>query len=1324
VPALGGGYGARERVVLPRVRPRPGPVGVLAPAKPSLSLRSSPFGQPQPFHQALQQAHERVQHAQAALPKQPMPHLPYVANPTPAQARAALTVALHSQRQALGPNPGAARIRQYRQELANDPRQRQYLATVEHFARALAAHEAPPSGIQPRAERAPAPSGLGSLPLIGTASNYLGQRAAEDIPAIVSVGSAIGKLATGNVAGEPSPSRSVLSNALIDLAQLPAGVISSVVQTGAAGVDAAKGNTAPGEAILKGLAQTVEHPIAALRTRPVSTLLTLAGGEEAAGRLAGAVARTGRLGKTAARLASTERAPLGLYNDMAVKRYWNPAIDRKALQVLADKARASPVLLEARRQLDPNQATGVRLQRAIQGGLTRPGEVDISVAGGEQMRRSLKADALRQVAQARPKHGADAVPLIVERVIRRADTVEADLRKEAVRLQAAQRTHGLTGAELAGNKANLQIVEGLLGDRRFLEDPAPAFAAAQHFIDSTAPLTRSLQRVGHFSPHQVQRAPLFPYAQAHLGARYFTEADHAAAESQAAAVEHEAQARLAQLEPGTPEHAHAMQEVLAARGHRFEVSGRGAPELQAAHEQTVAEHQQAARDLAEAQGRVRQVENARSRLVGAYGRARPSQDARAAQGSGSALDAADARLRGAREALQAAKAREVQTRQAVEPQPPIRAGLRTAEGKYLPTEAIVEHMRANGVEPPGFLTHEAQLGNRQFFRSTTRRPGVASRARTGSSFAKGAYRRDYKALAAQASDLANVYAAHHATDARLGRFGIGRYASLEDAVREAENFSHTPEGERIVNGLGPLVPAPIGPERVRAAGRVAPGAAEAARARFGVEQHKPVEEASQLQGKWTLLPQTVVDRLKEHDALLNPGRGKRLAQKVTNQWRQTALFTSPRWLLGSPQEHGIRLAIGGAAPKFLHGRSGRFGTRVANAYDEIALERGLDAEAARLAHAELVKGTLYGAAEALQLHRAADQFQSSPVLGPALDQTERAKGSAAGNVVLAPWRAWHRFVANGMVHLERESRRAALGKIALQEIHRFNGRWTNVNKLTDEQVKAYARGTLTPKDTAYLVRQVDEMMGAYGHLTPTVRNAVQTWSPFGLWLLTSYRYLRRLPLDHPTKTAVLAVLHNAVASNERQGSEPAYLKGGIHVNLPLGLGGATLTPTYYSPAGVSIEPIKTAAAMVAPLETETVGAGLGLDTFTGKTLTAPHGVKGEASEGQRPGIILQDLLGGLVPGYRQATQLREMDGTPYSTSTLLSPTVKPGTRRDLPHTLLKLLSPERLTYDPGAGRAVAPLTPEDQQALRESAGTSAFDQAEVARIVRESEGRR
>lgn len=1343
MPASGRGANLVPRTPLRKPLP-PNPTIPAVTPTPKVNLSSSLSSQP--FKPAQQAAQKRVVQAQRALPKEPTPDIPRIASPTPSQTSAALMIAKEHQR-ASG-KPAAT----YWQELRNDPRQQDYLQTVEHYAHAGAAHanelagriiagggHGPESALTPRgmavsrgeaeqigarafhvvhAQASPARISRSALSdgliVPGFVRNYLGEHIATVAPELGKVVSAVGTLAKGDI-GSTGPNHSIIHNALIDLSQLPANTISSLVQTGKAGVEALAGKPSALSTIAKGLEQTVEHPLKALHERPISTALTFAGGEEAAGRAAGALARTGALGDAVRAAASTERAPLALYNDMGVKREYNPDVVRKAAQVGVDRLRASGLVPESRRQINPDQATGVRLQKAIKGGLTRPGEVDVNVAGAEQMRRQLRGEMTHAVRSARPKHGEDAVPLIVERVIRRPDTVEADLQSEAARLRTSQQ--GLTGAELEQNLDTLGRVEALQGDKRFLADPAPAFAAAQSYIASTKPLADALQRVGHLGPEAASRAPLFPYAIAHMGARYFSVADHQAAEVAARTAERRA-VQLADSAPeGSPERDAALNEVREARATRWATSGRGRPEAIAAHEQAIDAHSAARSAVSQAQDDLRRAEGARSRLVGSQRTRRAAEGARAStRDEQDQMAALNARVRGRAEALAAARRRLGQARDVAQGSrlPQIKAGLRTGSGEFLPSRTILEHMQANGVKEPGYLSHESGLATNRgaFFKSTTRRPG-APKTRTGDSFVKGTYDRSHDALVAQASKLANDYVAHHATDARLSRFGIGRFADERAAAAEAENFSHTAEGERITNSLGPLVPTPIGRERVRATGLTHPGDIEETRDQFGITPHKDVDgDQTALAGKYTLLPQSVVDRLKEHEALLSPSAGGKLAQMITNRYRQTALFTSPRWLLGNPQEHGIRLAIAGAAPKFLGGRSGRFGGRVEGALNEIGLEHGLDAEAARLARAQLIKGTHYGAAQDAQIYRASDQFQSSPLLGPSMHGSETAQASRVGRAVLKPWHAWHEVVSRGMTNLERESRRAALGRVAIRDVQRFNGKWRNVMSMTDEQVKDYARGALKPADTAFLVKQVDEMMGAYGHLTPTVRHAVQSWSPFGLWWLTSMRYLRRLPLDHPTKTAIFAALHNAVASTEPKGVEgqtPGYLVGGIHVNLPLGLGGATLQPTYYSPAGVAIEPLRTAASLIAPLQTEVAGAGLGLNTFTGKPLSAAKSTakENEASEGQRPEIIASKLLANLVPGVRQAEQLEEKGGTPYDTSNVVNPTVKPGTERDFAHALLKVLSPARFTYDKGAGRATSTHSPASAERAAERAASTA-----------------
>jgi len=55
-----------------------------------------------------------------------------------------------------------------------------------------------------------------------------------------------------------------------------------------------------------------------------------------------------------------------------------------------------------------------------------------------------------------------------------------------------------------------------------------------------------------------------------------------------------------------------------------------------------------------------------------------------------------------------ARSREAELREGVAAQPPVEPGLRTAEGKHLPDEAIEAHMRANGVDPNHvvFVSHQ------------------------------------------------------------------------------------------------------------------------------------------------------------------------------------------------------------------------------------------------------------------------------------------------------------------------------------------------------------------------------------------------------------------------------------------------------------------------------------------------------------------------------------------------------------------------------------------------------------------------------------------
>jgi hypothetical protein len=1352
VPAIGSNnYAAR-----PPREPSAPPVPQGAPLRGGLAPAPHPFFRAlssQPFAPAQRQAQQRVERTQRQLPKQPTPNIPRLPNPTRQQAEAALHLARNAQRLAVGANPTGERIRSYQSELLSDPRQRDYVSTLQHYASALAAHEGHPVGAAAHAvaNARPEAPGMG-LPLIGTvvpghfleqlATSEVGQHLLKSYGELAKPASAIARLAKGEVGYEPSPHGNLLLNALVDAGQLPAGVISSLAETGRGAVEAGTtGNTDRLAGIGKGILHSIEHPVETLKTRPVSTALMFAGGEEAAGRLAGAALRKGALGAKGAEFASTSRPDLQFYNGMGLARKWNPDIVRKGVQALSDKA-----LTKAPgdyRQLDPNQATGARLARHVKGGLVKPGEVDYSVDSGEQYRKALKSQAVKAVEDARPVKaaGGDVAAAVAtdaaQRVARNPETLVPDLELRRSQLQEAQAgrytTTGLKmqlaepkpleGKALADNQASIgRLTAAVAAAKAGKLDTHAPFHAGETFGSQMRPLTQGLQQVGALDPAQ-ERAALFPYAQTHMEARPFTVEDHVAAEKIAKGREQAAVAHAESLPLG-PEKLQAGRRAEALREVRREVAGRGHPEDMVAHEGILQEHAEARKAVTVAQEGVRQAEAARSRLVGAYGRARPAHDQGAKLGTapldstaGGRMAAAEAKVTGAREALRVANERHVDARTAAAASKPPKTmpGLRYPDGRYLSSEDIRAHMARNGVAPPHYVSHEPRIAGRgSFFKRTTTRPAIYSQRRAGVSFAQGTHEGGYGALLGTVAKAANDLAGHTATDARLSQFGIGSkgYGSLEDAASAKEGLEHNADGtpNPVVQALGPLEAHPIGPERVRAKGRVNPGDAEALRRQLGAEPRGAAQAGTHAGAKYVLLPKMVVDRLKEHDALLGPSEGTKLYQKVTNQWRQTGLFTSPRWLLGDPQEHGIRLAIARASPRFMGGVSGKMGKRLGEAWDGIGASNDPLALQANLVKNQLIRGTIFGSAQELEMRRTSDQFANSPIAGPALHQIEEGKRSLPGKVVLGPWHAWKAGVGKGMRALEHQSREAAVGRQLIPglrehaaEMGVFLHKWESANKLMDNVVNSYARGQLSPPKAAANVRAVDDMMGAYGHLTPTVRKAVQTWSPFGLWWLTSMRFLRKMPLDHPTQTAVYAALHNALAPGEANGSKPGYLVGGIHLNLPGGIGGVTINPTRYSPMGAGQEPFKTMGDMVAPLQTETLGTLAGVDMFGGKELSAAHGKK--VPEAERPEILLNKLLEGLVPGYRQAQIVRQGGGKPYGNSTLWNPKTKEGSAKTVPQLLYKLLSPESSVFDPAAkgttttGRAADPF----QQSRREAA---------------------
>lgn len=1076
------------------------------------------------------------------------------------------------------------------------------------------------------------------------------------------------------------------------------GTVPGLVATGKALVDAAEGHPQGLEAIGKGILQVLKHPVASFEKEPVPVGLMLAGGEGAAGRLAGAAMRSGALGDRAAEIASMDRAPLHIYgastggsadqisagmHDVAIPRKYSPDVIRKAGQVAAEDFR--------KRVLghDPNVATPEQANRYLYGGslisqhlfkraqgFFKPGLVDEQASKGEMLRRMYTKAAAHTMQQIKPKVGAEAVPLAVEGILRRPETVQADLQKELARLRDT--SEGLTGKEMKANRANQKQIEGLLADHKFLADPHPAFEAARQYTSWSGPLEERLVQLGHLEPDQLN-AKLVPFALSHMGpdVRYN--------ESPGA---HPLVASVKSAERQVKAASKAVERAISAREdantlHPKVPNGHPVALAREALRRAEREHSYAEGRSTDLHGGARNTRSPRmlnpvelnGHVPAAQAEYRAAKAARL-QERQAAVDEARSRLTDARGA-HATLAQDLQGLKHagfVKPNGDMWARLERAGQPLRPDTIRTLVAHELGDRGVGFLTHKQDQTYGKLLESYAgKRPGTETRSRTGVSFQHGVYDRSYAALARQAYRHANAIAGHENRDEMLRRFGIGRFHTTQDAERAADNFAHTPEGERINTSLGKLTPQLIGPDRVIAQRNIQTRALGPILRDFGLAEHKAVTETADAP-KYTLVPDAVAKRIGEHDRLNQASDGKRLLQWFTNKWRSAALFTSPRWVLGNPQEHSIRLAMANVHPAaiFGAGHAVKLGKDIIDHWHSVMADQSrTEAEryAARAHVGAYAAGTHYGSIAVNAVRRGAED-------APAADFAQALSETGPVSKIVGAWDKWKGAIGQGMATVERNSKAAAVGKAALNETHKFTADWRALIGRQDTAVRKFAEGKLSPNEASKLGNDVMDMMGNWSQLTPAVRNAVQTWSPFGLWWLTSMKFVfRTLPRDHPMKTAALAAMEVGAKTASKEAATPSYLQGGVKVHLPI-LGDVTLTPEYYSPFGVAVDPGVTAAGQVLPQLTDPYLTMRGVDPVTNEALKTAN--KEPLDPGHLTAQALYSLLEGLVPGARQAVQLAQEGGKPEPDS--FNPfAVQPGTQRGIDQTLAKIFSPVRYT---------------------------------------------
>jgi hypothetical protein len=250
--------------------------------------------------------------------------------------------------------------------------------------------------------------------------------------------------------------------------------------------------------VVKQIVQTAEHPGKALKDQPVTTLLLLRGGIAGVGRGAGAIARSGALGKAVKGAASIERAPLKLAVGGEHQQSYSKDVTVKAVQKAGEKSKRAQ---EYRAKRFTNR------------------RIDRTVGTNEGIRRVERDRARVTVTQAKPKHGHDAVTLVNEGVLKHPKTVERDLHQELGRLQAERRTLRQPH-DLKQNKASIEAVQRLQKDKGFLQNPEAVFTAARTFSRSQKPVTTERIHYGDLNTAQAEQRIVAPHAIREMGLRY------------------------------------------------------------------------------------------------------------------------------------------------------------------------------------------------------------------------------------------------------------------------------------------------------------------------------------------------------------------------------------------------------------------------------------------------------------------------------------------------------------------------------------------------------------------------------------------------------------------------------------------------------------------------------------------------------------------------------------------------------------------------------------------------------------------------------------
>jgi hypothetical protein len=251
-----------------------------------------------------------------------------------------------------------------------------------------------------------------------------------------------------------------------------------------------------------------KHPLKSLAEHPLLTPLTIAGPKALVGRGAGAVARTGALGRTVKAAAGTERVVKSVPGTSLTKtEKYSPDVITKARQVGVEKVRAA-------RDRRVEAMGGPEVQpRARMSEREIQKRVDERVALNEDVRRANRAKVIHEASQALKHNEHPATSLIAQGIVK---PHRADIQHYISELEAEHAN--LKPAEKHANKQLRGELQKIVDNPKV--DLEKAQAAGKRYARIISKRQPSLIEHGMLSREQSLRARLIPYAVQHMGAKH------------------------------------------------------------------------------------------------------------------------------------------------------------------------------------------------------------------------------------------------------------------------------------------------------------------------------------------------------------------------------------------------------------------------------------------------------------------------------------------------------------------------------------------------------------------------------------------------------------------------------------------------------------------------------------------------------------------------------------------------------------------------------------------------------------------------------------